>query len=231
MGRAARSPRAGAAGALAAPAPSRGRTRCRRGSRCATTARARSRRRTGAWIASLYGELHRLQPTPVDRGEPRGRGRLRRTPEAGLELLDELRDERALRDYVPLLRGTRRPAAPRRRPGGRRRGVRGGDRCSANAAQRADLQRLAGARGAADTVSRVSFPGHASLAISVARDAVERPADDLAALHAPPGGRAAGNEPRPDSAPCGSPPSRRACCRRGCPSPPGPSAMTCRCGR
>ena len=62
-----------------------------------------------------------------------------RTPEAGLALLDELRDERALRDYVPLLAAR---ADLLRRAGD----LEAADvayaeaiRCSANAAQRADL--------------------------------------------------------------------------------------------
>ena len=55
------------------------------------------------WIASLYGELQRLQPTPVVAVNRAVAVSFARTPEAGLELLDELRDERALRDYVPLL--------------------------------------------------------------------------------------------------------------------------------
>ena len=80
------------------------------------------------WIASLYGELQRLQPTPVVAVNRAVAVSFARTPEAGLELLDELRDERGAARLRAAARGPRGPAAPRRRPGGRRRGVRGGDR-------------------------------------------------------------------------------------------------------
>jgi RNA polymerase sigma-70 factor, ECF subfamily len=91
------------------------------------------------WIASLYGELQRLQPTPVVAVNRAVAVSFARTPEAGLALLDELRDERALRDYVPLLAARadllRRAGDPN---GAYTAAVEATER-TANAAQRADL--------------------------------------------------------------------------------------------
>ena len=92
------------------------------------------------WIASLYGELLRLQPTPVVAVNRAVAVSFAESPEAGLALLDELGGERALRDYVPLLaaradllrRAGRRDAADAAYAQAIRR--------SANAAQRSDLE-------------------------------------------------------------------------------------------
>ena len=94
------------------------------------------------WIASLYGELERLQPTPVVAVNRAVAVSFARTPEAGLELLDELRDERALRDYVPLLAA--RADLLRR----------AGDLDGADAAYAAAIERTANAAQRADLVDR-----------------------------------------------------------------------------
>jgi RNA polymerase sigma-70 factor (ECF subfamily) len=54
------------------------------------------------WIASLYGELLRVEPTPVVAVNRAVAVSFAKGPEAGLALLDELDGERALRGYVPL---------------------------------------------------------------------------------------------------------------------------------
>jgi RNA polymerase sigma-70 factor (ECF subfamily) len=93
------------------------------------------------WIASLYGELERVQPTPVVTVNRAVALSFADGPEAGLALLDGLAGERALRGYVPLLAAR----ADLLRRAGR---VEAADAayaeaisCSANAAQRADLSR------------------------------------------------------------------------------------------
>ena len=55
------------------------------------------------WIACLYEELHRIQPTLVVALGRAVAVSYARGPEAGLALLDELEGERALRGYAPLL--------------------------------------------------------------------------------------------------------------------------------
>jgi RNA polymerase sigma-70 factor (ECF subfamily) len=93
------------------------------------------------WIASLYRELLRLQPTPVVAVNRAVAVSFAHSPEAGLALLDELADERALRGYVPLLAAR---ADLLRRAGD----LQAADAAyaqaiaaSANATQRADLSR------------------------------------------------------------------------------------------
>ena len=115
------------------------------------------------WIASLYGELQPPQPTPVVAVNRAVAVSFARTPEAGLELLDELRDERALRDYVPLLAAR---ADLLRRAGD----LEAADVAYAEAIrvqrQRGAARRSQPTPAALPALSRVSFPGHASLEIS-----------------------------------------------------------------
>jgi RNA polymerase sigma-70 factor (ECF subfamily) len=92
-----------------------------------------------SWIAALYGELMRLQPTAVVAVNRAVAVSFARTPHDGLALLDELTGEKALRGYVPLLAAR---ADLLRRAGD----LQAADaayaeaiQCSANAAQRADL--------------------------------------------------------------------------------------------
>jgi RNA polymerase sigma-70 factor, ECF subfamily len=91
------------------------------------------------WIASLYGELLRVQPTPVVAVNRAVAVSFARGPQDGLELLDELGDQRALRGYVPLLAAR----ADLLRRAGRARAADAAYAeaiaASANAAQRADL--------------------------------------------------------------------------------------------
>jgi RNA polymerase sigma-70 factor, ECF subfamily len=103
--------------------------------------RARSFTQTDwGWIASLYGELLRVQPTPVVAVNRAVAVSFATGPEAGLALLDRLDGERSLRGYAPLLAAR----ADLLRRAGR---IQAADaayaeaiRCSANAVQRADLE-------------------------------------------------------------------------------------------
>ena len=100
LGPAADRPRARRARARASARPARrARTRCRRRSPPAT--RAPRRRRTTDWarIAALYAALAQLMRLARGRAQPRRRVSMALGPAAGLELVDELRDEPALADY------------------------------------------------------------------------------------------------------------------------------------
>jgi len=93
------------------------------------------------WIASLYSELERLQPTPVVAVNRAVAVSFAETPQAGLALLDRLRGERALRGYVPLLAARadllRRAGALEAADAAYAQAI----AASANATQRADLSR------------------------------------------------------------------------------------------
>ena len=69
-------------------------------------------------------------------------------------------------------------------------------------------------------VSRVSFPGHASLEIS-SPGTLSNVLPTTLPRSSTAGRSWAGSTNASRSAPCGSPPSPPACSRRGCPSPPG----------
>jgi RNA polymerase sigma-70 factor (ECF subfamily) len=93
------------------------------------------------WIASLYGELLRVEPTPVVAVNRAVAVSFARTPRDGLALLDDLADEKALRGYVPLLAARadllRRAGDPEAADAAYADAI----AASANAAQRADLTR------------------------------------------------------------------------------------------
>jgi RNA polymerase sigma-70 factor (ECF subfamily) len=92
------------------------------------------------WIASLYAELQRLQPTPVVAVNRAVAVSFARGPEAGLDLLDELRGEKALRGYVPLLAARADLLRRAGRPAAADAAYAEAIASSANAAQRADLE-------------------------------------------------------------------------------------------
>ncbi len=94
------------------------------------------------WIASLYAELQRIQPTPVVALNRAVAVSFAQGPRAGLALLDELDGERALRDYVPLLAA--RADLLRR----------AGDLEAADAAYAQAIERTANAAQRADLVAR-----------------------------------------------------------------------------
>jgi RNA polymerase sigma-70 factor (ECF subfamily) len=98
-------------------------------------------------IAALYGELLRRAPSPVVAVNRAVAVGFARGPEAGLRLLGDVAGDRALRDYAPLHAAR---AELLRRAGERDDADAAYARaiaCTANAAQRADLERRRAALG------------------------------------------------------------------------------------
>ena len=84
-----------------------GHTRFRRRSPHVTLARAPPRKRTGVGSATLYGELAALMPSPVVELNRAVAVSMAYGPQAGLEMVDALKGEAALRNYhlLPSVRG------------------------------------------------------------------------------------------------------------------------------
>ncbi len=76
--------------------------RCRRRSPHAMRARARPRTPTGTRIAALYDRLREAMPSPVVELNRAVAHSMAFGPEAGLELIDAIASDAALRNYAPL---------------------------------------------------------------------------------------------------------------------------------
>ena len=138
--------------AAAAPGPVRHPGGDRRAARAGAGLRQRP---TGRRSPALYAELERARPVAGRGGQPRRRGRPRRTARApAWRSSKRPRTTRGSTRYQPAARRARRAAAPRRRRRGRRRGLRARDRAHV---QRGPA-RGAAALASADAAPRASWP-------------------------------------------------------------------------